>query len=325
MAHAIRMHRTGGPEVLVWEPVTVGEPQAGEVRLRHTAVGLNYVDTYHRSGLYPVASLPAVPGVEAAGVVEAVGPGVSEVQPGDRVGYATGPLGAYAEQRLIPADRLVPLPAGVDDRVAAAVMLKGLTAQFLLRQTYRVQAGETLLVHAAAGGVGLLLCQWANRLGATVIGTVGSEEKAALARAHGCHHTILYNQEDFVARVRALTDGAGVPVVYDSVGRTTFMGSLDCLRPRGMMVNFGQASGPVPPIEIGLLGAKGSLYLTRPSLFVYMARRPDLLAAAAELFAAIAEGWLKIEINQTFPLDQAEAAHRALEARATTGSSLLLP
>ena len=324
MARAVRIHEVGGPEVLRWEEVAVGEPGPGEVRLRQCAVGLNYIDTYHRSGLYPLPALPAVIGVEGAGVVEAVGPEVTGLKAGDRVAYA-GPLGGYAEVRLIPASRLVLLPDWLDFIQAAAMMLQGMTAEFLLRRVYRVQPGDTVLVQAAAGGVGLLLCQWASRLGATAIGTVSSEEKAELARRHGAHHVILYSRENFVERVRELTGGAGAAVVYDGVGRSTFLGSLDCLRPRGMMVSFGQASGAIPPFDPALLGAKGSLFLTRPSLFTYTASRADLEASSSELFEAVRSGALKVEVNQTLPLSEAAEAHRALEGRATTGATVLLP
>jgi NADPH2:quinone reductase len=322
--HAIRFHETGGPEVLRWEEVAVGEPGAGEVRIRQSAVGLNFIDTYHRSGLYKVA-LPSGIGLEAAGTVEAVGSGVTEFRAGDRVAYCTGPLGAYAEARLFPAERLVKLPDGIDDRTGAAMMLQGLTAQYLLRRTHRVKAGETILVHAAAGGVGLILCQWGKHLGAKVIGTVGSEDKARLAKANGCDHVILYRQEKVSQKVRDLTGGAGVPVVYDGVGKDTFMDSLDCLAPLGMMVTFGNASGPVPPVEPVLLSQKGSLFLTRPTLMHYVAKRSDLLAAAAELFEVVQKGVVRIAVNQTFPLKEAASAHRALESRKTTGSTLLLP
>lgn len=322
--HAIRIHQTGGPEVLVWEEVEVPAPGPGQVLLRHTAVGLNFIDVYHRTGLYP-APLPFTPGLEGAGVVEAVGDGVTEFQPGDRVAYANPPLGAYAQARVMPADRLVKLPGSIGDHTAAAMMLQGMTAQYLLRRTYRVQPGDTILIHAAAGGVGLLVCQWARHLGATVIGTVGSEEKAELARAHGCDHPILYKSEDFVARVREITNGEGVPVVYDSVGADTFLKSLDCLRPLGMMVSFGQSSGKVEPFDTGLLAAKGSLFLTRPSLMAYTAKRSDLVASATELFDVVARGAVKVEINQTYPLKDAAQAHRDLEGRRTTGSTLLLP
>lgn len=326
MAHAIRFHETGGPEVLRWEAVEVGEAgvPAGQVRLRQHAVGLNYIDTYHRTGLYPVP-LPSGLGVEAAGVVEAVGDGVTDFVPGDRVAYAGGPLGAYAEVRDFPADRLVRLPDAISFEQGAAVMLQGLTAQYLLRQTYRVQAGDTILIHAAAGGVGLLVCQWAKALGATVIGTVGSEAKAELARANGCDHPILYKQEDFAARVREITGGEGVPVVYDSIGKDTFNASLDCLRPLGTMVLFGAASGPVPPFDIGVLAQKGSLFLTRPTLFSYAAKRDALLAMADDLFAVLADGRVRIQVGQRYPLREAAQAHRDLEARNTTGSTILLP
>ena len=324
MSKAIRFHQPGGPEVLRWEDVDVGDPGPGQLRLRHSAVGLNYIDTYHRSGLYPL-ELPGGLGMEAAGVVEAVGERVSEFQVGDRIAYAAPPVGAYAETRLMPADRVVKLPDNVDDRTAAAMMLQGMTVQYLIRSTYRVQPGDTVLFHAAAGGVGLIACQWLKHLGATVIGTVGNDEKAELARANGCDHTIIYSREDFTARVKDITDGAGVPVVYDSVGKDTFAGSLDCLRRRGMMVTFGNASGPVDPFPPAQLGAKGSLFLTRPSLMDYTAERADLLNAAAELFEVVGGGTVRISVNQTYPLSEAEQAHRDLEARKTTGSTLLLP
>jgi len=321
---AIRIHETGGPEVLSWESVEIGRPGPGEVLLRQTAVGLNYIDTYHRTGLYPLPQLPAVLGREAAGVVEEVGEGVTGLAPGDRVAYALHP-GSYTEARLIPADRLIPLPSHVDDRTAAAVMLKGLTAQYLLRRTHAVRAGETILIHAAAGGVGLIACQWARHLGATVIGTVGTPEKAELARAHGCDHTIQYDREDFVARVREITGGRGVSVVYDSVGRSTFEGSLDCLAAQGLMVSFGQSSGSVPPLDLGVLAKKGSLFLTRPTLATHIARREEMLSSAEELFDVLGSGAVQVEIGQTFPLQEAARAHRELEARKTTGSSLLIP
>jgi NADPH2:quinone reductase len=323
-SHAIRIHKTGGPEVLTWETVEVGAPGPGQVRLAQTAIGLNFIDVYHRTGLYP-AQLPTGIGMEAAAVVDAVGPDVTELKAGDRVAYASGPLGAYAETRLMPADRVVKLPDAITDRQAAAMMLQGLTAQYLLRRTYKVQAGDRILVHAAAGGVGLILVQWAKHLGATVIGTVGSDAKARLATAHGCDHVILYRQEDFPKRVREVTHGAGVNVVYDGVGKDTFMGSLDCLAPLGMMVSFGNASGPVPPLDLLLLSQKGSLFVTRPTLATYTAKRADLVAAAADLFDVVTRGAVKIEVNQTFALRQAADAHRALEARATTGSTVLLP
>ncbi|ABS27184.1 quinone oxidoreductase [Anaeromyxobacter sp. Fw109-5] len=323
MPKAIRFHQTGGPEVLRLEDVEVGAPGAGEARVRHRAIGVNFVDTYHRSGLYPLP-LPSGIGVEGAGVVEEVGPGVSHVGPGDRVAY-TGPIGSYADVRLVSAERLVKLPDGVDERTAAAVLTKGLTVQALVRRTYRVRAGETVLVHAAAGGVGLIATQWLKALGATVIGTVGSDAKASLARAHGCDHVIVYSREDFPRRVRELTGGAGVPVVYDSVGKATFEGSLDCLAPLGLMVSFGNASGAVPPFDIGLLARKGSLFLTRPTVFTYIARREDLERGAAELFEMLRSGKVEVEIGQTWPLAEAAEAHRALEARRTTGSVVLLP
>lgn len=325
VTRAIRMHELGGPEVLKWEDVEVGEPGAGEVRIRHTAVGLNYIDVYFRTGLYPGPDLPFTPGMEAAGVVEAVGPGVDHVAVGDRVAYASGPLGSYSEVRLMPAERVVALPDGVEDRQAAAAMLKGMTAQYLLKQTRPVGPGDTILFHAAAGGVGLIACQWAHHLGATVIGTVGSRDKAELARAHGCTYPIVYTEEDFVAAVHRITDGAGVPVVYDSVGQATFMRSFDCLAPRGHMVSFGQSSGAVEPLNIGILSQKGSLSLTRPTLMTYTAERADLVATADDLFDAMARGIVRIEIGQTFPLAEARRAHEALETRATTGSTVLLP
>jgi NADPH2:quinone reductase len=324
MTHAVRIHQTGGPEALVYEEVALGDPGAGEVRLRQTAIGLNFIDTYHRSGLYPVPELPAVLGREAAGVVEAVGPGVTDFEVGDRVAYALS-AGAYAAGRLIKASEIVRLPDSIDARRAAAMMLKGLTARYLLRSTYRVKPGDTVLVHAAAGGVGLILCQWARWLGATVIGTVGTEEKAELARAHGCEHPIVYSQGRFVDKVRAITCDKGVPVVYDSVGRETFDESLDCLAPLGLMVSYGNASGPVEPFAIGKLASKGSLFLTRPTLATYIARREDLVRAADDLFDVVAEGAVRIEVRQTYPLAEAERAHRDLEARKTTGSTVLIP
>ena len=322
MTRAIRFHKAGGPEVLVWEDVGLGKPGSGEARVRHTAIGLNYVDTYVRSGMYP-AALPSGLGTEAAGVVEDVGPGVSEVKPGDRVAYAGGPLGAYSEARVMPADRLIVLPDGISDRQAAAMMLKGLTAQYLIRQIFKVKAGDTILFHAAAGGVGLIACQWAKSLGASVIGTVGSEAKAELARAHGCDYPIVYTQEDFVARTNEITKGEKLPVVYDSVGKDTFMKSLDCLRPRGLMVSFGQASGAIGPVDLGIFAQKGSLFFTRPTLVTYAARREDLLAMAKDLFDVVLSGAVRIEINQTYPLKDAAQAHRDLQSRKTTGSTVL--
>ncbi len=324
MAGMVRVHEVGGPEVLRYEQVEVGDPGPGQVRLRQTAIGLNFIDVYFRTGLYPAPALPFTPGQEGAGVVEAVGDGVAEVKVGQRVAYA-GPLGGYAESRLIPADRLVPIPDGVSDQQAAAMMLKGMTAQYLLRRTFPVKAGQTILFHAAAGGVGLIACQWAKHLGARVLGTVGSDAKAELARAHGCDEPIRYDRDDVVARVRELTDGKGVPVVYDSVGKSTFDQSLNCLAPRGMLVTFGQSSGAIPPVNLGILSQKGSLYVTRPTLVTYTAARDDLLATAKELFEVVQSGAVKIEINQTFALRDAAEAHRALEGRQTTGSTLLMP
>ena len=321
---AIRIHETGGPEVMTLEDVELGAPGPGEVRVKHAAIGLNFIDTYHRTGLYKLP-LPTGLGLEAAGTVEAVGEGVTTLKEGDRVAYGAGPIGAYAQGRIMPAGRLAKLPDAVSFETAAAMMLKGMTVRYLLRETYRVAAGETILFHAAAGGVGLIACQWANHLGATVIGTVGSEEKAELAKAHGCHHTINYRSENFVERVTEITDGKGVPVVYDSVGKDTFDGSLDCLQPRGMMVLFGAASGPVPPLDPNGLNKKGCLYLTRPSLMVYNKERAELEACATALFDMVTSGKVKIEVNQTYPLSETAQAHRDLEARKTTGSTVLLP
>ncbi|MCS6879477.1 MAG: quinone oxidoreductase [Geminicoccaceae bacterium] len=325
MGLRIVVRRHGGPEVLEVEEFEPGTPGPGEALVRQTAIGLNYIDTYFRTGLYPPpGGLPFVPGNEGAGVVEAVGEGVTEVRVGDRVAYASGP-GSYTTHRIIPARLLVPLPSDVSDEQAAAMMLKGMTARYLLRQTYVVKPGDTVLIHAAAGGVGLIACQWAKHLGATVIGTVGSEAKVGLARAHGCDHVIVLGRDDLVAKVKEFTNGRGVPVVYDGIGKDTFMSSLDCLQPRGLMVSFGNASGPVEPFNIGILAAKGSLYLTRPTLYTYTATREDLLACARDLFDVVAKGAVRIEIHQRFPLREAAAAHRALEARATTGSTVLLP
>ncbi len=324
MPHAIRIHQTGGPEVLCWEEVDVPAPAAGEATVRHHAVGLNFIDTYHRTGLYPLP-LPAGIGLEGAGVVEAVGAGVSEVKVGDRVAYAGGPVGAYAEVRNIPAHRLLKLPENIGFNTAAAMMLQGLTAAYLLRRTYRVQAGDAVLIHAAAGGVGLIACQWAKALGATVIGTVGSPAKVELARAHGCDHVINYSTENFTQRVREITGGEGVPVVYDGVGKDTFMGSLDSLRPLGTLVTYGNASGPVPPFDLLLLSQKGSLFVTRPTIVHYTAKRADLEALGTELFDVVGSGKVRIEVNQTYALKDAAQAHRDLEARKTTGSTILLP
>jgi NADPH:quinone reductase len=324
MTHAVRIHETGGPEVLRWEAVEVGEPAAGEVRIRQTAVGLNFIDVYHRNGLYPVPALPCVIGMEAAGVIDAIGDAVTGLERGQRVAYA-GVLGGYAQSRLIKADRLVALPDAIADETAAAMMLKGMTAQYLLRRTFRVQKGDPILVHAAAGGVGLIACQWAKHLGATVIGTVGSDAKAELARKHGCEHPIVYTREDFVQKVREITGGEGVAVVYDGIGKDTFAGSLDCLRPMGMMVSFGNASGPVPPFDPAILSQKGSLFLTRPTLMTYTAKAEDLQASAKELFEVVTSGAVTITIDQTYPLSETAKAHRDLEGRKTTGSTVLLP
>lgn len=320
MVHGIRVHTVGGPERLVWEEIAVAAPGEGQVRIKQRAAGLNYIDVYHRTGLYPLASLPAVIGMEGAGDVAAVGPGVTGLAVGERVAYA-GVLGGYAEERLIAADRLVRLPDAISYETAAAMMLAGMTARYLLRETYRVGPETVLLFHAAAGGVGLIACQWAQALGATLIGTVSTEEKAALARAHGATHTIVTSREDFVARVAEITDGRGCDVAYDSVGKDTFPGSLACLRPRGLWVSFGNASGPVPPFDLTQL--KGSLFATRPSLMAYTATHAELDANAQELFGMVQSGAIKIAVNQSFPLREAAAAHRALEARKTTGSTVL--
>jgi NADPH2:quinone reductase len=321
MTHAIRIHQTGGPEVLKWEEVQVGDPGPGKLRIRQAAAGLNFIDVYHRSGLYPQRA-PFTPGVEGAGTVDAVGDQVHDFKPGDRVAYA-GPQGGYAEERLIDADRVVKLPDEISFEQAAAMMLQGMTVRMLLRAVYPVKEGDMILVHAAAGGVGLILCQWASALGATVIGTVSTEEKAELARAHGCAHPILYTRQDFVAEVSKLTAGQKLPVVYDSVGKSTFVQSLDCLRPRGLMVSFGNASGPVDPISPLILSQKGSLFLTRPTLFHYIATRPELEQSADDLFEMVRSGKVKIEAKQNFPLKDAAEAHRALEARKTSGSTIL--
>jgi NADPH2:quinone reductase len=323
MPHVIRIQQNGGPEQMLWEEVVVGDPGPGEVRVRNTAIGLNFIDTYHRSGLYPMP-LPLVLGSEGAGVVEAIGPKVKEFKVGDRVAYAQ-PIGAYAEVLIRPVARLVKIPAGIKDETAAAMMLKGMTAWYLCRRTYRVKKGDTIVVHAAAGGVGQILCQWAKHLGATVIGTVGSDEKVALAKKVGCKHVVVMSREKLSERVKAITKGKGVPVVYDGVGKDTFMESLDCLAPRGLMASFGNASGAVPPVNIGVLAQKGSLFLTRPTLVNYTSSREDLLTAARELFAVVKKGAVKITINQRYPLREAAQAHRDLESRKTTGSTVLLP
>ena len=321
MPYAIRVHQTGGPNVLKWEEVEVGDPGPGQVRIKQEAAGLNFIDVYHRTGLYK-QDLPFTPGVEGAGVVEAVGADVTNVKKGDRVAYA-GPIGGYAEQRLIDADRLVKVPKGISCEQAAATMLQGMTAQMLLRSVFPVHEGDAILIHAAAGGVGLIMCQWAAALGATVIGTVGTQEKAELARAHGCAHPIVYSKQNFVAEVNRITAGQKLPVVYDSVGRDTFMKSLDCLKVRGLMVSFGNASGPPDPIAPGILAQKGSLYLTRPTLFHYIATREQLEHSAGELFDMVGSGKVKIEVKQRFALKDAAEAHRQLEARKTTGSTIL--
>ena len=324
MTRAILVEQTGGPDRLRWQPVSVGKPGPGQALIRHTAIGLNFIDVYYRTGLYPT-SLPFTPGMEGAGIVEAVGEGVNDLNQGDRVGYGQSPLGAYAERRLIPADKLIRLPDWINDEQAAAMLLQGLTAQYLLRQTFPVKAGDRVLIHAAAGGVGLLACQWAKALGAIVIGTVGSAAKRDLAAAHGCDHVILYQEEDVVARVRDLTGGQGVDVVYDGVGKDTFERSLDCLRRRGLMVSYGNASGPVPPFDIGILNRKGGLFLTRPAVQHYAGTRAELLAMADDLFAIVKAGQVTVNINQRFALKDAAEAHRALEARATTGATVLIP
>ena len=325
MSYAIMVHETGDSSVLQWQEVKVSSPAPGEVLIRHTAIGLNFIDIYFRSGIYPAPTLPFVPGMEGAGVVESIGKDIVGLEVGDRVAYASPPLGAYSEHRLMPASRLVKLPDNIDDRVAAATMLKGMTAHYLLRRTFDVGAGTTILLHAAAGGVGLIACQWAKHLGATVIGTVGSEEKAQLAQSHGCDHTILYREENFVSRVQELTDNEGVDVVYDSVGKETFLPSLDCVKPLGMVALFGQSSGPVEPINPQILAGKGSLFLTRPTLNDYAKKREDLEWTANALFDAIGKGIVKADINQECSLRDAASAHIELEARTTTGATVLIP
>lgn len=324
MVKAVRVHGYGGPEALSVDEIEVGAPGPGEVLVRHTAVGLNFIDTYHRSGLYKLERLPHTLGVEGAGVIEAAGAEVTDLAPGDRVAYA-GSIGSYCEMRVMDAGRLVKLPDGIGDQQAAAMMLQGMTVRYLIRRVHEIAPGETVLIHAAAGGIGLIFCQWAKHLGATVIGTVSSDQKAALAEAHGCDHPIVYTREDFVARVRQLTDGAGVPVVYDSVGKETWQGSLDCLAPKGLMVSFGNASGPAPAFTVLDLMRRGSLFVTRPVLAHYTASREDLLESANDLFDVVASGAVKIEINQRYALGEAEDAHRDLEGRRTTGSSILIP
>jgi len=324
MINAIRVHQTGGPEVLQYEQIEIGEPRAGEAKVRHEAIGLNFIDVYFRTGLYKAAQMPFTPGNEGAGIVVAVGSGVESIKVGDRVAYAATP-GSYAEERILPADRLVKVPDSIELKTAAAMMLKGMTAQYLLRQTFVVKPGHTILFHAAAGGVGLIAGQWAKHLGATVIGTAGSEEKIALAKAHGYDHVINYRTENFVERVKELTGGEGVNVVYDSVGRDTYMGSLDVLKPLGMFACFGQSSGVIPSFDLNLLAQKGSLFATRPTLFNYVAKRAELEKTADELFDVVASGAVKIEINQTYALKDVRQAHEDLEARKTTGASILLP
>jgi NADPH2:quinone reductase len=323
MTKAVRFHKTGGPEVLQLDDVPVAAPGEGQVRVRHTAIGVNFIDTYQRSGLYPV-QLPQIAGNEGAGMVEQVGAGVTTLKAGDRVAY-TGQVGAYCGERLLPAERLVKVPEGISDEQAASMMLKGMTVQYLIHRTYPVKAGDTVLWHAAAGGVGLIACQWLKALGATVIGTVGSPEKAKLAKSHGCDHVIDYSKEDFVARVKEITGGKGVPVVYDSVGKTTWEGSLNCLRPLGMWVTFGNASGPVPPLNTLILAQKGSLFLTRPTLVTYTASRADLEMTSRSLFDVVKSGKVKIEISARYKLADAAQCHRDLEGRKTTGSVILLP
>jgi NADPH2:quinone reductase len=324
MVAAVRVHKVGGPEVLTYENVDVGAPGQGQIRIKHHASGLNYIDTYFRSGLYPAPSMPFVIGNEGAGEVTAVGPGVADCKVGDRVAYVSA-LGGYSEERILPADRAVKLPDQISYEQAAGMMLKGMTVQYLLRRTFKVERGMNILIHAAAGGVGLIACQWANHLGANVIGTVGSKEKAELAKANGCHHAILYREEDFVARVKEITKGEMCPVVYDGIGKATFPASLDCLRPMGMFVSYGNASGPIDSFNPGILQQKGSLYMTRPTLVHYTAKREDLLATAKDLFDVVISGKVKIPVNQKYKLKDAEKAHRELQGRETTGSSILVP
>jgi NADPH2:quinone reductase len=323
MAKAVRYHKQGGPEVLQLDDVQVGDPGQGQVRVRHTAIGVNFVDTYQRSGLYPM-QLPQVAGNEAAGVVEAVGPGVTDLNAGDRVAY-TGLPGSYCEARIVPADRMVKLPQGITEEQAASMMLKGLTVHYLIHTTYLVKKGETVLWHAAAGGVGLIACQWLKALGVSTIGTAGSEEKMALAGAHGAEHVINYSKENFIDKVKTITGGKGVPVVYDGVGKATWEGSLDCLSPRGLIVSFGNASGPVAPVNLGILSTKGSLYVTRPTLATHIASRADLVARANSLFDVVKSGKVRIETTARYKLADAQKAHRDLESRKTTGSVILLP
>lgn len=324
MARAILVHEPGGPNAMMPSDVQIGKPGPGEVHLRQTAIGVNFIDTYHRSGLYPVPGLPFTPGMEAVGEIEDIGEGVEGFKEGDRVCYGNGPIGAYASERIMPVNTLVKVPGNLKDEQVAGMMLRGLTVWYLLRSLHELKKDETVLFHAAAGGVGLIFCQWARAIGATVIGTVGSEEKADLAKANGCDHTILYRQEDFVGKVKELTDGKGVSVVYDGVGKDTFMGSLDCLAKRGLMVSFGNASGPPPAIEVGMLGPKGSLFVTRPTLFDYTGTRPELEQATSELFDVVGSGAVKIDVGQTYALEQVAHAHNDLETRQTSGSTVLL-
>jgi NADPH2:quinone reductase len=324
ITNAIRVHKQGGPEEMKWEEVALPEIQKGDVLIKHTAIGLNYIDTYHRSGLYTMP-VPLTLGIEGAGVIEEAGESVKDLKVGDRVAYASPPTGSYAERKVMPADRLVKIPDDISDEVAAAIMLKGMTVEYLVRRTYNVKAGQTVLFHAAAGGVGLIACQWLKAIGATVIGTVGSDEKAALAKENGCDHTVLYREEDFVARVKEITSGEGVPVVYDGIGKDTAIQGLDCLSPLGMMVIFGNASGNAPPIDTGLLAAKGSLFLTRPTLMTYNAKRADLVESAQQLFNMVGSGKINISINARYALKDAAQAHKDLESRKTTGSTLLIP
>jgi NADPH2:quinone reductase len=324
ITNAIRVHKQGGPEEMKWEEVALPEIQKDDVLIKHTAIGLNYIDTYHRSGLYPMP-VPLTLGIEGAGIIIEAGENVKDLNVGDRVAYASPPTGSYAEAKVMPADRLVKIPDNISDEIAAAIMLKGMTVEYLVRRTYNVKAGQTVLFHAAAGGVGLIACQWLKAIGAKVIGTVGSEEKAALAKANGCEHTILYREENFVDKVKEITNGEGVPVVYDGIGKDTALKSLDCLSPLGMLVVFGNSSGNAPPIETGLLAAKGSLFLTRPTLMTYNAKREDLVESAQQLFNMVGSGKVNISINARYDLKDAAQAHKDLESRKTTGSTLLMP
>ena len=324
ITNAIRVNKQGGPEEMRWEEVALPEMQKDDVLIKHTAIGLNYIDTYHRSGLYPMP-VPLTLGIEGAGIIIEAGENVKDLNLGDRVAYASPPTGSYAEAKVMPADRLVKIPDNISDEIAAAIMLKGMTVEYLVRRTYNVKAGQTVLFHAAAGGVGLIACQWLKAIGAKVIGTVGSEEKAALAKANGCEHTILYREENFVDKVKEITNGEGVPVVYDGIGKDTALKSLDCLSPLGMLVVFGNSSGNAPPIETGLLAAKGSLFLTRPTLMTYNAKREDLVESAQQLFNMVGSGKVNISINARYDLKDAAQAHKDLESRKTTGSTLLMP